>query len=617
MIRKKWIDAVAVAGIVFALLLSVTLTYFPQVFALEAKGITMQYETELFDREKIMTVDILMDDADWEDMLENAVQEEYYRCDVVINGKTYYNVGIRPKGNTSLTQVANDDTTDRFSFKLEFDHYDSSQSCMGLDKLVLNNMISDNTYCKEYLSYSIMEYLGVETSLYSYASVSRNGENWGLYFALEAMEESYARRVFGNTYGELYKPENVGMGGMGGFGGGDGSDLAYTDDDPDSYQAIFDAAVFDPSKSDKTRLIQALKNISEGTDLDRYMDVDAMLRYIAANVFLVNDDSYFGTMLHNYYLYEEDGRLTMLPWDYNLAFGGFQSHDADAAVNRGIDDVVSGGNLESRPMIGKILEVQEYKEQYYGYLEELISGYFESGRFAEEMDKLEALIDSYVKEDPTAFCSYEEYVEAREMLELFCEKRAESIRRQLDGTLAGTASSQTDEDKVATAGLQLSGMGMQGGGGFGGGREGMRGGDFPDNAAQPPDFPAADGKTEGTVPEGIQPPGEGGGVPEGLEQPGEGGGAPEGLEQPGGNGGIPNGAVQPPVSGDEASVPADMQDKKGGKWDKDMQAGNFGFPSEGYRDDSGKDSTWLWIGISGLVMAGGLLFAKLYPRSRY
>ena len=397
MIRKKWIDAAAVAGIVFALVLSVTLTYFPQVLALEARGVTMGYEMELFDREKIMTVDILMDDADWEDMLENAMQEEYYRCDVVINGVTYYNVGIRPKGNTSLSQVANDDTTDRYSFKLEFDHYDSSQSCMGLDKLVLNNMISDYTYCKEYLAYNIMEYLGVETSLYSYASVSRNGENWGLYFALEAMEESYARRVFGNAHGELYKPETVGMGGMGGIGGGNGADLSYTDDDPDSYSAIFDAAVFETSKSDEKRLINALKNISEGTELEKYVDVDAMLRYIAANVFLVNDDSYFGTMLHNYYLYEEDGRLTMLPWDYNLAFGGFQSHDADEAVNRGIDDIVSGGNLESRPMIGKLLEVQEYKEQYYGHLEELISGYFESGYFDKQMERLDVLIDSYVR----------------------------------------------------------------------------------------------------------------------------------------------------------------------------------------------------------------------------
>ena len=27
-------------------------------------------------------------------------------------------------------------------------------------------------------------------------------------------------------------------------------------------------------------------------------------------------------MVHNYYLYEEKGKLSIIPWDYNLAFGG-------------------------------------------------------------------------------------------------------------------------------------------------------------------------------------------------------------------------------------------------------------------------------------------------------
>ena len=62
-----------------------------------------------------------MDEADWNDMLENATAETYYQCNVEVNGTLFYQVGIRPKGNTSLSAIANDDTTDRYSFKLEFD----------------------------------------------------------------------------------------------------------------------------------------------------------------------------------------------------------------------------------------------------------------------------------------------------------------------------------------------------------------------------------------------------------------------------------------------------------------------------------------------------------------
>ena len=551
MIKKKWLDIVTVIGMVLSLMFTIILTYFPHVFALEPKGIYMEYETELFHKDKIMEIDILMSDKDWEDMLANALKEEYYCCDVVINGITYYNVGIRPKGNTSLSQVASSNTTDRYSFKLEFDHYDSTQTCMGLDKLVLNNMISDATYRKEYLSYDIMEYLGVETSLFSYADVSRNGEAWGLYFALEAIEESYAERVFGTDYGELYKPETIGM------SGGSGSDLSYIDNEIDSYSGIFDAAVLKPSKEDKEKVVEALENLEKGTDLEQYIDIDAMLRYIASNTFLVNDDSYFGTMLHNYYLYEEDGKLSMLPWDYNLAFGGFQGHNASMVINRGIDDVVSG-NLEERPMVAKLLAVEEYKEQYYAYLEELISGYFESGHFEEIMEKLDHLIDSYVKEDPTAFYTYEEYMNAKDMLKQFCGKRAESIRKQLDGTLGKTAVTQVSEAKVETSAIDISVMGSQGG----------RGEENREKMAE----------AMGKVQENIPPNSE-------MENNPDWANTRENRLQ-GGGGRFPGGAPE-------------------------------GFTETFQRENNSQNSTWAWLAISAFVMGAGLLFVKLYPRSRY
>ena len=106
------------------------------------------------------------------DMLENAISEEYYSCTVEIGGKTFYQVGIRPKGNTSLSNIANDPTTDRYSFKLEFDHYVEGQTCFGLDKLVLNNNYADATNMKEALIYDMYQYLGADASLYNYAKVS-------------------------------------------------------------------------------------------------------------------------------------------------------------------------------------------------------------------------------------------------------------------------------------------------------------------------------------------------------------------------------------------------------------------------------------------------------------
>lgn len=119
---------------------------------------------------------------------------------------------IRPKGNTSLTSIANDPTTDRYSFKLEFDHYVDGQTCFGLDKLILNNNYADATNMKEALIYDMYQYLGADASLYNYAKLSVNGEYWGVYLALEAVEDSFLLRNYGVQDGELYKPDSMNIG---------------------------------------------------------------------------------------------------------------------------------------------------------------------------------------------------------------------------------------------------------------------------------------------------------------------------------------------------------------------------------------------------------------------
>ncbi len=110
-------------------------------------------------------------------------------------------------------------------------------------------------------------------------------------------------------------------GGFGGFGGG-ATSLVYSDDDPDSYSAIFDNAVFDPSNADKTRLISSLKQLNAGENIEQIVDVDEVIRYFVVHNFTLNSDSYTGSLTHNYYLAENDGKLSMIAWDYNLAFGG-------------------------------------------------------------------------------------------------------------------------------------------------------------------------------------------------------------------------------------------------------------------------------------------------------
>ena len=232
------------------------------------------------------------------------------------------------------------------------------------------------------------------------------------------------------------------------------------------YLNIFDNAKTDVSGKDEKRLIASLKKLSSYEDLEDVLDMDAVLRYFVVHNFVVNGDSYTGSMIHNYYLYEQDGKLSMLPWDYNLAFGGFQGNDAESAVNDPIDDVLS-----DRPMQAWMFSSEEYTELYHEYYEEFL----QSADIDGLIDEAYSLIAPYVEKDPTKFCTYDEFETGVQTLKNFCYLRAQSVTGQLDGSIPSTSEAQKEnsESLVDVSAITISDMGsmgntMGGKGGFGG-----------------------------------------------------------------------------------------------------------------------------------------------------
>lgn len=596
MAAHKYIDRICALAAALSLLLTL-LFLNGEALGLQPAAQALGYEAMLFDTSRVHTIDIVMDD--WEGFLDGCEDEEYVPCSVVIDNEAYKNVGIRAKGNTSLSTVSQLGS-DRYSFKLEFDHYETGKSFYGLDKLCLNNLIQDNTMMKDYLTYRLMAQFGVAAPLCSYVWITVNGQDWGLYLAVEGVEDAFLRRNYGQDAGALYKPDSMDFGGgrgngrdfdmedfdperfqpeeqgepsgrpkpagspggnepgnleppggidaqtsatpaegfdppsnpggaqdgsrpsgnfpengggipdgfqpsggfPGGMGGGMGSDdvkLKYIDDDPDSYPNLFGSAKTTVTDGDKACLIQSLKTLGGGGDVSETVDIDQVLRYFVVHNYVVNGDSYTGSMVHNYYLYEKDGRLSLIPWDYNLAFGTFQGNDASGAVNDPIDSPLSVTGDGDRPMADWIFSSEEYTTLYHQYFAEFI----DSVDPAALIKQAQALIAPYVERDPTKFCTTEEFQAGAAALETFCALRRSSVSGQLAGSIPSTDSGQKADSAalVDTSGLSLSDMGtMEMGGG-----PGMAPGQNPDGGA--PSFPGRQDPVDGpagSLPE--QPP---------------------------------------------------------------------------------------------------------------
>ena len=704
---------------------------------IEVMAHTLGYENRLFDNTRVHTIDIVMND--WDEFIDNATSEQYYTANLVIDGEAYKNVGIRGKGNTSLSSVSSLGSQ-RYSFKIEFDQYDNAMTYHGLDKLSLNNLIQDSTMMKDYLTYTMMNEFGAAAPLCSFVYITVNGEDWGLYLAVEGVEDSFLERNYGSDYGELYKPDSMSFGGgrgngkdfnmddfmnsnnsseesgktsggvampnangfdpssmfggnipnmedfdlsqmpgmsqgssengdkssfgdfnfggIGGFGMGSSDvKLQYIDDEANSYSNIWNNAKTDITSADQARLIKSLKKLSEGEEIESVVDIEQVIRYFVVHNYVCNGDSYTGSMIHNYYLYEENGQMAMIPWDYNLAFGTFQGGNGQSTVNMPIDAPVSGSAGEDRPMWSWILSDESYTELYHQYYEEFLKNVDIQGI----IDNAYNLIKSYVEKDPTAFYTYEEFEAGVKAMKQFCSLRSESISMQLSN-----GETTSNMSYVDASGLTLSDMGSIGG--MGGGMPNMsdkgsfgdRGKDKRENyesksTPQTDNNASSDLNTSAIgsnvislssmIPDGFDPSSmfsgnmpNMGNLPEGFDpsqMPGGFGGQmpdmsqlPEGFDPsqiPGNFGGeIPDQSTTLPENSDEIPSSEDPNSSNGSAnpdssknnrpsgGNMQMPGGSFGANMNGMGSPASKNTNLVWLAVSMLILGTGLIIAKSY-----
>lgn len=464
MSRSKYIDKICIFAVILAIIIS---GIFGSQVLSEKTHRKLGYENLLFDTSKVHTINIQIDN--WDEFIKNADAKKYYNCNVTIDGETFENIAIRTKGGSSLEDVSAAKGT-RYSFKLEFDHNDKGVTYHGLDKLNLNNMIYDTTYMKDFITYQMMSKMDVATPLTSYSYITVNDSDFGLYLNIEGIEDSFMKRNYGTTFGKLYKPENSGgdeeleddfnfekidwnalsdeeIMAMAEDEATDATCLKYIDDKISSYSEIFDTAKTKLTKADKKRLIQSLKILNSGKNVSSAVDTESVIKYFVIHNFVSNDDGYTSSSVHNYYLYEKDGKMSMIPWDYNLAYGTMGTHNESEVINQSIDSLLTGEDISTRPMFGWIISDNKYKKIYHRYYQQFITSTIDSGEIEKLIDDTAVMLKPYIEKDPTKFYTADTFPIGINALKNYFTLRSQKVKNELSGdtTMIDTSTFKLEE----------------------------------------------------------------------------------------------------------------------------------------------------------------------------
>lgn len=250
----------------------------------------------VFDPSVLHRIDIEVDAA-YLDALEHD-RDDRVPCTFTFDGVTIADAAIRQKGGIgSVSTLA-----DKPAFSVKFDELVAGQELHGLDKLVLNNAVQDDSLLHEHLGYDVYRRAGIPAHRTSFGVVTLNGFTYGIYVINEAVDRQFLGRNFGrdHRFGNLYEAACC-------------ADFATN---PDAVELKHEV---DENRSrDDLRALAALVVDTPDAELeaalDGAIDLDGFLTGLAIDAAFIHWDSYaYNT--NNYYMFHNpaDDRFVFLP----------------------------------------------------------------------------------------------------------------------------------------------------------------------------------------------------------------------------------------------------------------------------------------------------------------
>lgn len=306
------------------------------------------------------------------------------------DGRDWGAITLRYKGNSSYRGARSDL---KRSLKLDFNAAGQHHRFFGMSKLNLNNNAFDSSQMREALAYDVFHHAGVPAPRTAYARVfitvpgEHQREYAGLFTVVEQIDQAFFEQRWGHKVGVLLKPEGL-------------SGLPDLGSDWKSYASSYSSKVRAKSQ-DAQRMIKFVQFVDHASDQDfaahlgDYLDVDEFLHFLAVETVIVNSDSPLA-MNHNYYLTirPDTDKVVWVPWDMNMAFGGFRRGEADLSIYR-----PSAPGMF--PLADRVLGDATLFGRYKTIVHEMILDNMSRARMDAQMHREELLIRSAVVLDPS------------------------------------------------------------------------------------------------------------------------------------------------------------------------------------------------------------------------
>ena len=362
---------------------------------------------DLYDETVLRTLDLSFDQADWwQQLLDNKAAEIVIPADLTVDGSTYFDVGVRFKGNASYNGVG---SSEKKPFKIRMAAFVDGQDLYGYENLNLNNAFHDPTQVREAVTYRVMrDYIAAPRA--NFVTLTINGENWGVYTNVEQCNKDWLDDWFADDEGNRYKGDAAAPGAPPG-----GTALTWLGSDPAPYALAYELKsenTPDPW-TDLIGVCDALNNASlaglKGS-LDPLFSVDRACWYLALHNVFVALDSYVGPG-HNFYLYHDPfhDRISLTPWDLNASFG-IHNLGLSIAQLQQFDPLYKSSD-PARPLVSRMLAVSTIRETYFAHIRTLLDEAFDWSVLGPLVSQYQALIDAAVQADTKKLYGYQDFLD--------------------------------------------------------------------------------------------------------------------------------------------------------------------------------------------------------------